>query len=56
MFWSNVLPPSSWHQNLVQVDHGMIWGKKWVSFIGVLEGVKLFRIMERIKGIDFGLV
>jgi hypothetical protein len=56
MFWSNVLPPSSWQQNLVQVDHGMIWGKKWFSFIALLKGVKLFRIMEWIKGIDLGLV
>jgi len=56
MFWSSVLHPSSWQQNLVQVDHGMIWGKKWVSFIAILEGVMPFRIMERIKGIDLGLV
>jgi len=34
----------------------MIKGKKWVSFIAVLEGVKPFRIMERIKGIDLVLV
>jgi hypothetical protein len=34
----------------------MIQGKKWVSFIVVLEGVKPFRIMERIKEIDLGLV
>jgi len=30
----------------------MLQGKKWVSFVAVLEGVKTLRIMERVKGID----